>query len=221
MRLIARTISLASISMLALITVTASAQQVAFTDMGPGNSFDTTAGWAQDGPTDPSTVKYNVGMEFTSLATGRLGSIDIALSGIGVDSSLPENIYLTSSLPTSPSNITNVLESYTVTYLPYSTSNLVTLTSQSNPTLTQGDTYYLTAVPTGSAASGWSWNNQGVTGNITVSSSGGNFVVKSGSTLGAFSVYLSPPAVPEASSFASIAFMGLGSTMLLRRKRKA
>ncbi len=219
MGLTARSILFASITMLVLIPFTASAQQVAYTDLGPGNSFDVNNGWSIDGPLDGSTFKYSHGMEFTALATGKLISIDVALFGDHVSTSNPIDVYLTSSMPTSPSNITGVIESYTLTSLTSSPSNLSTLTSLINPTLTMGNNYYLTVVAVGNASAGWQWNSLGIIGNLIRSQDGGNYAVLRGSTLGAFSVNLSPPAVPEASSFAGIALMSLGSTLVLRRKR--
>ncbi len=217
---ITRSIIFASITMLVLIPFTASAQQVAYTDLGSGNSFDQGIGWAEDGPLDGSTFKYSQGMEFISHATGKLSSIDIALNGLNVSTSNPLDIYLTSSMPTSPSDITGVLESYTLTSLPLSASNLSTLTSLMNPTLAQGNTYYLTVVAVGKASASWQWNSQGIAGNLIRSLNGGNYAVVGETTLGAFSVNLLPPAVPEASSFAGVALMGLGSTLVLRRKRR-
>lgn len=219
MGLIARSFTLTSITMLALIPMAASAEQVAFTDLGAGNSFQTDIGYTETGPAE-GVLNYSQGMEFTSLATGKLSTIDMALNSTNVSSSQPVDVYLTSSLPTSPSNISNILENYSLTSLSGSTSNLLSLTSLSNPLLTQGDNYYLTVVGQGSDFGAWQWNNQGVSGNVIVSNQGGDYSVGSNQTLSAFSVTVSAPAVPEVSSFTGLALMSLGSTLVLRRKRR-
>jgi hypothetical protein len=221
MTLLSRSLIAGALIAAALLPLSAQAQTVAYSNFGPGNTFNNSHGWVEATASSPSRYFQSVGMEFTSLATGKLSSIDMALQNYQGDNTAM--VYLSSSLPSNPSSIGNVLESFSANNLPaLGSSSFLTLNSSLDPILTQGQTYYLTAVATGNTYDAWSWNNQNVTGTLYgTNSPTGSYGEQYRQTLGAFSVTVTPlSAVPEAGSLAGFAVMGCCSTLALWRKRR-
>lgn len=230
MTLLSRSLIAGALLAAALVPLTAQAQTVAYSNFGAGNTFAYNSGWTETAPNAYQVGFYSQGMEFTSLATGKLSSIDMALQHVQGDNTA--TVYLSNSLPSNPNSLSStnsiVLESFSANNLAaFPSSSFLTLNSSLNPILTQGQTYYLSVVATGTTYDAWSYNNQGVnnealTGTIyRATSPTGSYGEIQNDSLSAFRVTVTPLSpVPEAGSLAGFAVMGCCSTLALWRKRR-
>ncbi|MHB8636833.1 MAG: hypothetical protein ACYC96_10225 [Fimbriimonadaceae bacterium] len=170
--------------------------QVAFNDFSSGNGgygYDnSTGGWSVEGSSVYSGGQ-NLGraMQFTSLASGGLGNIDLAL----YCSTGPLNISLTTDSSNAPSTGPS-LDSWTVTPSNgYSNSAFFppTTLSGNGTLLTAGDKYWIDVAPANaSVGAGWYFNNAGAKGVSDYSLNGAWQGSSSGSTMATFDVNVTP-----------------------------
>lgn len=198
----------------------ASAQTVVFDNFGPRNTYQPNLGWAITGPTN-GNPQFTHGDQFTPGVTGTLTNIDIALELVMGPNHV--DLLLTDDASGLPGT---VLERFSVDdpMAPFGTGNApITVNSVLHPVLAEGTPYWLVA---SAADDTWvSWNQDSIQeeGTHAVSRQGGPFTVGT-KTQGAFRVTLTPAggpaAVPEPSALALLLGCGLGSALLVVRRRR-
>jgi hypothetical protein len=121
-----------------------------FSNLGPGDSYDSTAGWSVSTPSSSAGYASVSAMPFTPTTTASLASIELAIQLASGTNSL--TIELLTDNNNSPGS---VIESYSannqmVTFGTVSAGDLVTVTSLTQPTLMAGTQYWVGALPGGS-----------------------------------------------------------------------
>lgn len=194
---------------------TPASAQFVIGNFGPGDSFDTRAGYTETGPDAvPFGIgAHSVGVGFIPDATAPLESLTVAISHLsGTDGA---HLFLSDGSTGLPGT---TLESFTLTNLPVFGSDFTpqTLYSTTKPTLNAGTTYYLYEYEAGDEFD--VWNNSLLAQNAGIlleSDNGVPYGVKATTLLPAFRVTL----VPEPNANAFLALLGLGSLGWLSRRR--
>jgi hypothetical protein len=190
---------IAMVAALGLLAVAASARaDVAFSDFGPGDTFNTTTGLSIFGS---GAFSGALGMatneaEFTSAASGSLTSVEVAVGYDGGPNSFTVTLYADNA--GSPGT---ALESFSLTNAPAFGTSFTpeTFTSVSLPTLTAGTSYWLGVAasdPNSSTDGAWNFNSMGALGTDVRPPN----APATSTTLPAFAVNVT--AVPEPSSLA-------------------
>jgi hypothetical protein len=188
---------------------------VIFTNLGPGNSFDTSNAWEVG--QGSNLFGYNTASGFTSGGSYHLSEIDIALANYSGTNAATVSLWTDfGGAPTTKLGSWNVSGQGQ-----YGTNEPITaITGITGITLGAGDRYFVeitsqSGIDGTSTVDAWNWNNQGATGEFYQTEFGN--VINQGSTytLGAFAVLGSPVSVapvPEASTWAMmlIGFAALG-----------
>ena len=142
---------------------------VAYSDLGSPPSYQCCTGW------DVSGIDSGVGlteeaMEFTSLASGNVSEIDVALSYIlGANSA-------TVSMWTSVNGIPGAeLGSWAVSNQPVfgTTDTLLTSIQVSGITVTQGQQYFIVVAGDATTYDAWNLNDQGILGQVAQNNGSG------------------------------------------------
>lgn len=194
---------------------------VIFSNLGPGDSFDSSQSWFVGGLNSSVGQSFGLGarvaMPFT-VATGP----DVVFTGAELALSYTEGPNsLEVQLATDAAGLPGaVLESIAAAFP--SPAALVSVASSSLPVLTAGTTYWIIASVdlTGTTGGGWNFTSPAVTGPIAFqqdSGSGPGGWFATNTTGAAFRVTGS--AVPEPPAFALAALGGLGLAGVLRRRR--
>ncbi len=214
-----------SITLLALalcLGLPAMAQSTFFTDLGPmGNVYNESTGWtvAGSGTIGESFTAANL---FTSLASGSVSQIDLAVGYAAGTNSFYASIWTDSGgLPGTELWVQNGLSS---SQNFGGCCGLVTITGITGLSLTAGQQYFVVLGPpslTSTAFLAWNWNNQGVDGLDLFSTNGGTSWTSNGTgnALGAFDILGSPSgSVPEPSSLLLLGTGLVGAFSTLRKK---
>lgn len=164
--------TLQSVLLLCLAASHPAAANVLFTNLGPGDSYNTNLfdGYVTANSANP----FSVATDFTATATGSLGTLLLPISD--------DNGYVSLGLYTDSSGQPGtLLEGWTDISVPTTRTDipLLSVTSLLNPVLSIGITYWLVVtspatispIPPSSPALGWDASNQVSTGGIWV----GNF----------------------------------------------
>jgi hypothetical protein len=197
---------------------------VIFSDLGPGNSFDTGNGWEVG--QGSYLFGYIPASGFTSRGSYNLSEIDIALANYSGTNAATVSLWTDfGGAPTTKLGSWNVSGQGQ-----YGTNEPITaITGITGIALDAGDRYFVeitseSGIDGTSTIDAWNWNNQGATGEFYQKEFGN--VINQGSTytLGAFAVLGSPvsvPPVPEPSTWAMmiLGFCGLG--FMAYRKKSA
>ena len=185
------------LAVLVVVTTSTRAQAgVIYSDLGPGDSFQTGVGWTIDpiSPLGPGTVRQEVAMSFIVPAGFDyiFTSLDIALNRFGLVGLGSLDLLLTNDSAGIPGT---VIETLSVTNPPDGLFNVV---SVSTPTLTAGTTYWI-ATQSLDYVGAWNYNNTSAIGLATFShDNGSSWNSPTTETLGAFRI--NGNQVPEPSS---------------------
>ena len=142
------------VAALLVIVITAfycndAAADVAYSNLGLGDTFNTMVGLIVEGPDIPFNLPQTIADSFTSQVTGNISSIDVAVSGIA---DFNVSLQLNDPVTNLPLTSTNILLG-TVT-APNFNYTLVTLTSVTPVTLVLGAKYWLVLSPATAALKG-------------------------------------------------------------------
>jgi len=209
---------------LCLMSLPAMAQQTFFDDLGSGNNlYNGSTGWTISGTSAPPG-SFTTANEFTSLASGSVSEIDVAVSYVAgfQNSSFYAAIY------TVGSNGTPGTELWSETDL---TSNqqfggccgLVSLTGITGLTLSAGESYFIVLGPAdfnSNTYAVFNWNSTGATGVDEFSRDNGQTWTSNGvTTIGAFDIVGgNQPTVPEPSSLLLLGSGLVGAFTTMRKK---
>lgn len=208
---------------LCLGTLPAMAQQTFFTDLGTGNNvYNCCTGWTVSG-TGTIGESFTAANLFTSLSSGSVSQIDLAVSYVTGTNSFYASIWTDNNgLPgTELWNEQNLSSSQPVG----GCCGLVTVTGITGLSLTAGQQYFVVIGPesiNGTTFEVFDWNNQGVNGLDLFSNNGGQTWTSNGSgnPLGAFDILGSSGTgtVPEPSSLLLLGTGLVGAFSTLRKK---
>ena len=215
-----------SVTLLALAlclgTLPALAQQTFFTDLGPmGNEYQGGTGWTVSG-TGTVGTSFTAANLFTSLASGSVSQIDLAVGYVAGDNAFYAAIFTDNSgLPgTQLWREDNLSSSQSFG----GCCGLVTVTGISGLSLAAGQQYFVVLGPETLNSTVWeafNWNNQGVNGLDLYSEDGGNTWNSNGTgnPLGAFDILGSTgSSVPEPSSMILLGTGLVGAFGTMRKK---
>jgi hypothetical protein len=219
--------SIWSITLLALAlclgTLPATAQQTFFTDLGPANdAYQEGTGWTVSG-TGTIGVSFTAANLFTSLASGSVSEIQLAVGYAGGTNAFYASVWTDNNgLPgTELWNAQNLSSSQDFG----GCCGLVTVTGISGLSLTAGQQYFVVLGPeslNSTVFEAWNWNNQGVDGLDLYSTNGGTNWNSNGTgnALGAFDILGSSSVgtVPEPSSLLLLGTGLVGAFGTLRKK---
>lgn len=216
-RLSLRVLGLAALG-LVVMSAASRADQTVFNNFGPGNSYFDDLGETVSGP-NVSSGSFTPAQEFDPSASGKLTTIDIALSFFsGANTG---NVFLADDNGGKPGTI---LESWTVNNLPAfgppNDHSPTLLSSTLNLQLTAGTHYWLYATASNANILVWNVNSIRELGVTDLSTNGGStWTSFSNNTQGAFRVSVS--SVPEASSlFGMGSLLAVGGLAALRRRAR-
>jgi hypothetical protein len=216
-----------SITLLALAlclgTLPAMAQQTFFTDLGPmGNEYQSSTGWTISG-TGTLGTSFTAANLFTSLASGSVSQIDLAIGYVTGTNAFYAAIYTDNNgLPgTQLFREDNLSSSQDFG----GCCGVVTISGISGLSLTAGQDYFVVLGPETLGATTFevlNWNNQGVDGLDLYSTDGGNTWNSNGTgnPLGAFDILGSSGtgSVPEPSSLLLLGTGLVGAFTTMRKK---
>jgi hypothetical protein len=216
-----------SVTLLALAlclgTLPVVAQQTYFTDLGPmGNEYQAGTGWTISG-TGTVGTSFTAANLFTSLATGSVSQIDLAVGYVTGTNTFYASIFTDNNgLPGSQLWRQDNLSSNQQFG---GCCGLVTITGISGLSLTAGQSYFVVLGPENLSDTTWeafNWNNQGVNGLDLYSTDGGQTWNSNGTgnPLGAFDILGSSGqgTVPEPSSLLLLGTGLVGAFGTLRKK---
>jgi hypothetical protein len=201
---------------LSVASVSAMADDTAFSDLGNPIFYNCCSGWTVGGQNSIVGLVRDAN-QFTSLTSGDVTQIDVGLGWVtGTNAA-------TISLWTSVGDLPGtMLGTWGISNQPNfgSTSSIVaTISVGPGISLTAGDQYFLVVEGAIDTWDAWNLNSQGVTG-LLLQDSGNGWNMFPGNTLGAFDVLTSPGGgVPEPASLMLLGSGFLAVASRLRRKK--
>lgn len=206
--------TLIAVAGLLLVTAAAAPAQVLFSNLGPGDSFDSSVGWILSSSASACGIDQQIATSFVPSSTASLGTVELALDlfggganeidiavmtdAAGVPGATLESIHLSGAIPGSPA--------------------LVTATSALNPVLTGGTTYWVAALVGLDTCGAWWFNN---TGDLDIAGSfdsGASWSGFPGLTAGALRVS-GTAVVPEPTTLGLLGALVIATPLALRRRR--
>jgi hypothetical protein len=197
-------------------TMPVMADDVFFSDFGPGFSYYSGAGWTVSGAST-APGEYTAANLFTAAISGSVGQIDVALSRNGGDGTAAVSLWTNNNgLPGTP------LGAWGVTSLQDfgGCCGVVTISGIAGVNLTAGESYFM-MIATGEPSNWnvWNFNDQFVTGlDLFSQDQGLTWTSQPNGTLGAFDVRTASTAVPEPSTVVLFGTVMMGVIALRRRK---
>jgi hypothetical protein len=155
---------------------------VIYDNFGPGDTYTTTTGWTIGTP--PGNPFWEQGDPFTVSGSYTLTQITVAAGYV-----LGPNVYVVWLMDDAGGVPGNIIEEFDFSDLGSFGSNNAPLVGVSalNPTLEDGNQYWLVASTSGDTWSAWNWNSTGDTGDHAFRTDGGDWSVST-NTRGAFRV---------------------------------
>jgi hypothetical protein len=200
------------------LALPALADTTAFTDLGPGGSYDLHE-WNVSGISSGFSLGYqSVADQFTASVGGTLSQIDVGLGYVYGTNSAGISVYTDAG-----GKLGSLLFSGSVFSQPNfgSTSTILATLNPSSGMLVAGNSYFLEIVPGGSDTyDGWNFNSIGAMGTMLFDK-GSGYVSFSGRTLGAFDVKVGAASpVPEASTMSLVGIGIAGISIIGAMKKK-
>jgi hypothetical protein len=193
---------LCAIALISCFALPAVADSVAYTNLGPGGSYNgTSAAYAILGINNsgaPADAYQRVADLFTTSIGGTLSKIDLGLGYVGGTNSAVVSIYTDVS-----NSLGTLVFSGQVSNQPilFSTSTILATLSPGSGALVSGASYFLVVAPGAADTSdGWNYNSIGALGTFLVDN-GAGFNPGASSTLQAFDIRVNAAAVPEPSTW--------------------
>ncbi len=182
---------------------------IAFSNFGPAESFETSAGYLLGQPNEWG------GFQFTALASGDVSSIRVAMVQFVNATTASFDLYSNGGGDT----VGTLLGTFTGG-TPGTTAAVVQLTGGS-ATLASGSKYWLIARNPLGVGFIWMVNNQGNNLRAAYSDTGGSAYGYSTERAGAFSVEVTPQSVPEPFTMALMGGAALAGYRRVRRSRSS
>jgi hypothetical protein len=192
---------LCTLALAALAAVPALADSVAYTNLGPGDSYSVIAAFSVAGVDNSfGSLGYSWADQFTASVGGNLSQIDVGLANISGTNSAVISIYTDVS-----NNLGSLLFSGMVSNQPAfgSTTTTLAMLSPNSGILVAGESYFLVVAPgAADTEDAWNFNGTGALGTVLLNQ-GSGFVPLLGSPTsnGAFDVRVNATAAPEPSTW--------------------
>jgi len=172
---------------LCLAALSGQAQQVIFSNLGAGDSYDASLAYNVKGPAAFGERQYVANTFIPTGSDYQLSKIELPLALVGgVDQVDVRLMTDDGGLPGT------TLESFTLTGLPADPGQMLTATSTLHPVLHQGTDYWCAITPAGDTQAHWFLNNTGSTGPCAENTLGLWALMDTPQTQGAFMVEGAP-----------------------------
>lgn len=142
---------------------------VVYSNLGPGDSFNTGVGWTISGAASSVGAEFVAGTSFVAGSTASLTQIDVAFFLAGGTGAVDLALYADNG----SGQLGALMESYSNVGPISGTAGIVSAASSLNPILTAGQTYWVVASPVDSGSwVAWNQNSTGALGSMYFQANG-------------------------------------------------